>query len=135
MPLSTTCGGVATLPQSCSHAARYSSYLSSSFIEKSLNLPSFISATASASIIVITGTLAQCPPVYSDFLSIAVAINLMNDSKSTFNSSTSLLLVRATAPWEARDSTCSFISSLKLITSPFSFCALINCITPIISFS
>ena len=37
---------------------------------------------------VIIGTLSQCPPVYSDFLSIAVAISLINASKRVFNSST-----------------------------------------------
>ena len=104
------CGGVATFPQSCSHAAMYNSYRSSFVIEKSLYFPSLVFATASASIIVITGTRSQCPPVYSDFLSIAVAINLINASKRVFSSSTRRLFVNATAPCEARDSTCSCIS-------------------------
>ena len=57
--LSTTWGGVATFPQSWSQAAMYNSYRSSSPMEKSLYFPSVISATASASIMVINGTRLQ----------------------------------------------------------------------------
>ena len=76
----------------------YNSYRWSAVMEKSLNFPSVILATASASIMVITGTRLQWPPVYSDFLSMAVAINLINASKSVLSSSTKRLLVKATAP-------------------------------------
>ena len=61
--------------------------------------------------------------------------DLMNASNNFFSSSTKRLFVRATAPCDAKDSTCSAISSLKGMTSPFSLRALISCITPMISFS
>ena len=61
------------------------------------NGPSAISFTDSASIIVISGTREQWPPVYGDFASIAEAISLMKDSNNTSRSLIRFLLVIATA--------------------------------------
>ena len=71
-------------------------------MSKSLYFPLLIFPTASASIIVISGTRLQCPPVYADFLSIAVAISLMKDSKRTSNSLIKFLFVITIAAWLAR---------------------------------
>ena len=61
--LSTTCTGVVTLPQSCSKAAMRSSWKSFSVMRTSLSGPVVVSFTASANIMVSSGTRWQWPPV------------------------------------------------------------------------
>src|SRR3990172_1916744 len=111
--LSTTYSGVVILPQSCNQPATSSAYFSLSSSEKSFNGPKSILQAASAIILVSAGTRRQCPPVYADFSSIALAISLIMASKRSFWASIRLRFVTVTAACDASDSTTCWSSKEK----------------------
>ncbi len=124
------------MPQSCIHAAMFSSYRCSSLKSKSPNGPSLAPQAASAIISVITGTRWQWPPVYGDFRSMAVAIKRMKDSSKFFWASDKSWLSRAIAAWLANASTNGWEFGEKGVTvSESGVRALINCNTQTTSFS